>query len=440
MTQYSPYWWQDQPQFANDKDIPVTADVVVVGAGYTGLSAAITLAKSGRSVVVLDAEAIGFGASTRNGGMLGSGHKFSPDQLQKTYGSEVTKNIYKEANASLAYTTSLIRDQKIDCDLQICGRLRTAWTHQDREQMQQSTKQLQKIDPFEAEIVEPKHMDKAIKTNLYFGGLLYKSHASVHPRKFHHGLVQLAIDSGAQIFGNQRVTQVKRLSSNDKKGFIVSIADSLIHCQQVLMATNGYTRPQLSPYLARRIMQVPSFVITTEDIGVEKVQSLLPGGHCMVETRRRFCYYRATPCGRRILLGTRASLHAISPEQALPILRAQLKQIFPSLEGVGISHCWTGFTGFSFSSLPNLGCNQGVYYAMGYSGNGVAMSPYLGHKAALKLLDPDKEHSVFEKTTFDTRYYYHGWPWFLPITSAIYRFYDFMDDWQRKRLLMKPPT
>ena len=74
------------------------------------------------------------------------------------------------------------------------------------------------------------------------------------------------------------------------------------------------------------------------------------------------------------------------------------------------------------------------------SGNGVAMSPYLGHKAALKLLDPDKEHSVFEKTTFDTRYYYHGWPWFLPITSAIYRFYDFMDDWQRKRLLMKPPT
>ncbi len=437
MTQFSPYWWKDQAQYNNSDDVPKKADIVIVGAGYTGLSAALTLSQAGRSVVVLDAEAIGFGASTRNGGMLGSGHKISTDQALRQYGSKIAAQIHEEANASLAFTTNLIKENNIDCELQICGRLRTAWTPQDQIEMSKNLEKLKAIENFNSNMIEPELMPNSIKTDLYFGGQLYEDHGAVHPYKFHYGLLQLALNAGAKVFGKSLVSKVKPVSKDSDVGFKVFTSNTIVQCNQVLMATNGYTRPSLSKNLSRRILPIPSYIITTKDIGVGRVQSLLPGGHCMVETRKRYCYYRATPCGRRIMLGTRAAMHSITPEQALPTLRKMLIEIFPSLIDVEISHCWTGYTGFSFSKLPSLGENQGIYYALGYCGNGVAMAPYLGHKAALKLLQPSVNHTVFEKTPLLTRPYYYGRPWFLSFVSAIFMGHDLLDNYRRKRSLKK---
>ncbi|MCS5558529.1 MAG: FAD-binding oxidoreductase, partial [Oceanospirillaceae bacterium] len=288
MIQFSPYWWQNQPQYRNTEAPPTKADCVVVGAGFTGLSAALTLAKAGRQVLVLDSEAIGFGASTRNGGMLGSGHKVSVADAKKNYGPDIAAQLHKEANASLAYTKSLIVDHNLDCDLQACGRLRTAWTPQDFNAMSDANAGLQTIEPFAARMVQAHEMTQHIDTNLYFGGLMYQSHASVQPRKLHYGLLQLALQAGVQIFGDQKVQFV----TPTKSGFCISIKGQDIHCQHVLMATNGYTQAKVSKFLAQRVMPVPSFIIVTEELGAAVVQALLPGGHCMVETRQRFCYYR----------------------------------------------------------------------------------------------------------------------------------------------------
>ena len=437
MTKFSPYWWDDQPQFENNNALPSSADVVIVGAGYTGLSAALTLSKAGKSVIVLDSEVIGYGASTRNGGMLGSGHKVSSEEAIQKYGTEIAAQLHKEANSSLAFTTNLIKENNIDCELQICGRLRTSWLPQDQINMSRNLKKLKAIEHFNSNMIEPELMSESIETDLYFGGQFYQDHGAVQPRKFHYGLLNLAINSGAKVFGSRPVIQVNKISKSREPTFNVLTSTSTIQCHQVLMATNGYTRPSLSKHLSRRILPIPSYIITTEDIGVERVQSLLPGGHCMVETRKRYCYYRATPCGRRIMIGTRAAMHSITAEQALPTLRKMLIEIFPSLVDVEISHCWTGYTGFSFSKLPSLGYDQGIYHALGYCGNGVAMAPYLGHKAALKLLHPSENHSVFEKTPLLTRPYYYGKPWFLSFVSAIFRGYDLLDNYRRKRSLKK---
>jgi glycine/D-amino acid oxidase-like deaminating enzyme len=436
MTQFTPYWWQDQPQYRNTEMLPAKADCVVVGAGFTGLSAALTMAKAGRHVIVLDSEAIGFGASTRNGGMLGSGHKVSVDDAKKYYGPDIAAQLHCEANASLAFTKSLILNHNIDCDLQDCGRLRTAWTPQDFTDMADANVSLQKIEPFAARMVKPDEMAQHINTQLYFGGLLYKSHASVQPRKLHYGLLQLAVEAGVQVFGGQAVLDVNPQLDN----FCISTQNKQmqhqqIQCQQVLMATNGYTQTKVSSFLAKRVMPVPSFVLVTEELGEDVVKALLPGGHCMVETRQRFCYYRATPCGKRIMLGSRAALHAITPEQALPTLKAKLAEIFPTLKDTPISHCWTGFTGFSFSKLPSIGCHNGIYHALGYCGNGVAMAPYLGHKAALKMLNPERQHSVFEETPLQSRIYHHGSPWYMPAASAWYRIMDWRDNKNRAKAL-----
>jgi len=427
MTQFSPYWWQDQPQYKNTDRLPSSADFVIVGAGYTGLSAAITLAKSGASVVVLDSEDIGFGASTRNGGMLGSGHKVSTSQAKKRYGKNVAEEIHKEANSSLAFTINLINKNNIDCDLQHCGRLRNAWTPKHQADMANNLNELRSIEDFDSQMVNKSSMHNYINTDLYFGGQLYKSHAAVHPRKFHYGILQLALSEGVKVFGGCCVNNVVKDPNSSGKSYMVYTSKQDIKSNKVLVATNGYTRVGLSKYLARRVLPVPSFIATTEDIGTKQVSSLMPGGNCMVETRKRFCYFRSTPCGRRIMLGTRAAMHPITPQQALPTIRKMLTEIFPSTEGIGISHCWTGYTGFSFSNLPSLGRHKGVYYALGYCGNGVAMAPYLGHKAALKMLDPKKQHTVFEKTSLDTKFYYHGKPWFLPFSSALYRCHDIVD-------------
>jgi len=431
MTKFSPYWWEGQPKYEESIGLPKKTDVVIVGAGFTGLSAAITLAKTGISVVVLDSEEIGFGASTRNGGMMGSGHKVSPQQAEKKYGLDVAGQIHKEANASLEFTTNLIKENNIDCDLQICGRLRTSWVPQDQFSMSENLKKLKAIDGFNSRMIDPSRMSESIKTDLYFGGQYYEDHGSVQPRKFHYGLHQLAISAGAKVFGNMSVKQVKRLSRDEGAGFNVSVASLSISCRNVLIATNGYTRSSLSKYLSRRILPVPSFIITTDEIGSERVNSLIPGGHCIVETRKRYCYYRPTPCGKRIMIGTRAAMHSMSAEKALPILKKTLSEIFPELGEVKISHCWTGFTGFSFSMLPNLGCHDGIYSAMGYCGNGVAMAPYLGHMAALKILEPNKKVTVFEDTLLQTRPYYFGAPWFLPIASVYFKAYDKFDNYRR---------
>ncbi len=437
MTKFSPYWWQDQPQYINYDNVPRKADIVIVGAGYTGLSAAFTLSQAGSSVVVLDKEEIGFGASTRNGGMLGSGHKISTDQAVRKYGSKIAAEIHKEANASLTFTTNLIKENNIDCELQICGRLRTSWTPQDQIDMSKNLEKLKAIENFNSNMIEPELMTDSIKTDLYFGGQFYEDHGAVHPRKFHYGLLQLALKAGAKVFGKSPVSQIKPVSKDTNIGFKVFISNTTIQCNQVLIATNGYTRPSLSKNLSRQILPIPSYIITTDDIGVERVKSLLPGGHCMVETRKRYCYYRATPCGRRIMIGTRVAMHSITAEQALPTLRKMLIEIFPSLIDVEISHCWTGLTGFSFSKLPSLSRNEGTYSAMGYCGNGVAMAPYLGHKAALKILNPEKRVTVFEDTALQSRPYYFGQPWFLPIASAYFRAYDLFDYYRRQRSLKK---
>jgi glycine/D-amino acid oxidase-like deaminating enzyme len=297
--------------------------------------------------------------------------------------------------------------------------------------MSENLKKLKAIDGFNSRMIDPSRMSESIKTDLYFGGQYYEDHGSVQPRKFHYGLHQLAISAGAKVFGNMSVKQVKRLSRDEGAGFNVSVASLSISCRNVLIATNGYTRSSLSKYLSRRILPVPSFIITTDEIGSERVNSLIPGGHCIVETRKRYCYYRPTPCGKRIMIGTRAAMHSMSAEKALPILKKTLSEIFPELGEVKISHCWTGFTGFSFSMLPNLGCHDGIYSAMGYCGNGVAMAPYLGHMAALKILEPNKKVTVFEDTLLQTRPYYFGAPWFLPIASVYFKAYDKFDNYRR---------
>lgn len=417
-----PYWWDAAPRVERDAALPSEVDVAIVGAGFTGLSAALTLARAGRSVAVLEAGRPGEGASSRNGGMIGSGHRVGFAQASKDYGVGMARDLLKEGLRALSFTGGLIEREAIDCHFVRCGRFRGAWTPAHYEAMAGELETLRREIGLEAHLVPKAEVGREVATGHYHGGCVFPQHGGLHPGLFHSGLLAVAERAGAQVFGRAAVTAIE----GDGAGRRVTTARGSLRAGEVIVATNGYTRPG-TPYFSKRIVPAASYLIATEELGENRVKALIPGGRMIVETRSRHCYYRASPDGKRIVLGARPALRDLDTRRTLPTMRRLLEHLFPDLKGVGITHAWSGLVGMSRDHLPHLGRHDGLWFALGYSGSGVAMAPYLGHKVALRLLGDPEGASPFEKTPHPSVPFFDGRPWFLRVTEAWYRYKDWRE-------------
>jgi glycine/D-amino acid oxidase-like deaminating enzyme len=191
----------------------------------------------------------------------------------------------------------------------------------------------------------------------------------------------------------------------------------------VVAASNGYTG-RATPAFARRLVPLPSFLIATESLGLETVRGLIPNGRMIVETREKHLYYRPSPDGTRIVLGGRAALHPIPLDEAAGWLMAELRAIFPALANARASHVWTGNVAMTRSDLPGIGRRDGIWYALGCNGSGVAMMPYLGHKVALKLMGRREGETAFDSIPFTAIPFYGGTAWFRPLMTWWFRARD----------------
>lgn len=398
----TPYWWDtgtDVPDLSTSP--PDRADVAIVGAGFTGLTAALTLAEAGASVVVIDAGVPGKGASTRNGGMAGSYPRETLAELTAKYGAEMADAIYRECRASVDHLEDLLARHQIDCGYKVTGRIQLAWTKAHFEAQKRNAQMIADRTGLGPEIVQKSALGDHINTDSYFGGVYYAQHGGLNPRQFHDGLMAAALAAGAQVVQTCPVTQIVGQPGR----FEVHTHAGTVRADKVLIATNGYTmgaRPFAA--LRRRVFPLPSFVIATEPLSPNMMQSIAPGGRMMVETRARYCYYRPSPDGTRILWGGRASMTPLPPERSLGVLRGMMTKVWPDLQGTKITHAWTGNTGFSHGLLPHVGQVDGMQIAMGYCGSGVAMAPYLGRKAALQMLDDPQGETAFARTQFKTNW------------------------------------
>lgn len=416
----TPYWWEAAPREApSDIALPQTCDVAIVGAGYAGLSAALTLARAGRSVVVFEAGAPGQGASSRSGGMIGHGHRLSYTKLIDRHGPEKAKALIAEGMASLAFAVDLIRAEKIDADLQLTGRMRGAWTEADYATMQKEASALKRDLGLPVDVLTKAEVSREMAAECYQGGLLFHSHGGLHPAKFQQGLLKVARAAGALVAGYTPVTAISR----DGDGFLVTSERGTIRAKEVIATTNGYTG-RATPDLARRLVALPSFLIATEPLGENRVRSLIPNGRMLVETREKHLYYRPSPDGTRIILGGRAALHPIPLEEAAPRLMKELKAIFPSLGETRASHAWTGNVAMTRSDLPGLGRQDGIWFALGCNGSGVALMPYLGMKLALKILGKPEGATAFDDIPFAAVPFYNGTAWFRPLMTWWFRAKD----------------
>ncbi len=430
MLKTDPYWWEDFAAVDDQPtELPADCDVVVVGAGLTGCSAALTFAKASKSVVLLDAQRPGYGASTRNGGMIGGGYRLSLAEMAAKYGPENANRLLVESHIdSLEFAVSRIKDEGIACDYHQYGRFRGQWNKAEYDETARGLDDLRKLVPVNIDMVPPEKQHAEIGSDLYSGGMLLHDHGGVHPGKYLNGMLKAAVRAGAKVFGNTLVTDVTPAGS----GFSVTTDQGVIRAGAVLMATNGYTTWDF-PKLKRRMIPVSSFLIATEELPEGMVDELMPARRMCVETRNRHCYFRLSPDSKRLVLGGRAAMNKVSAVRSAKVLQGLLAEIFPQTKSLKLTHSWTGQTGFTFSFMPQISQFGGVWHAMGYSGSGNAMAPYLGHKAALQLMGDPAGETAFSQTTLETRFWYQKTPWFLPFAHQLYRLKDIRDDWRRAR-------
>jgi glycine/D-amino acid oxidase-like deaminating enzyme len=414
-------FWHDQlgPAPVLPSQPPGKVDVLIVGSGYTGLSAAITTARAGRSTLVVDTEDPGFGCSSRNGGQISTSVKPTLEKLSAKFGLEKARAIRTEGANALKWIGNFVTDEGLDCDFRRVGRFHAAHTPQHYETLARDAEKLRQQEGIDSFAVPRSEQRSQLGTDAYFGGVVFSAHCSVHPGKFHRELLRLALEAGVQVVGHCRVTQIDRAAP----GFRASTTKGPIQAQDVIVATNGYTTG-LTPWLQRRVIPIGSYIIATEELPEATIDTLFPGDRIASDTCKVVYYYRASPDRRRVLFGGRVSAAETTPLAGATRLRQDMCRIFPELEGVGLSHAWSGTVAYSFDELAHTGVHEGIHYAMGYCGSGVSMAPYLGMRAGQKVLGLPEGTTAFDGLPFPTRPFYRGKPWFLPTAVAWYRWND----------------
>ena len=388
-----PWWWEDAPPDDGSDPLPDQCDILVIGAGYTGLSAAIAAHDGGARVAVLEAGRPGEGASSRNGGMVGAHPRLSWDKLAASFGTETADALFAEAKPALDWALSFIEREGIDCDFQRTGRIQLAWTRSHFEGQKRLAANVRAKSGVAIDVVERGDLGREIETDRYFGGIVFPEHGALHPAKYHAGMLAAARRRGIPVTGGARVEALER----EGTGFVARSPKGDVRAQKVILATNGYTTKPFGWHV-QRVFPLPSYLIATEDLPANLIGHLAPGRRMMVETRARHSYFRVAPDGKRILFGGRASMRDVPLPVAAQRLKDTMCEIWPDLAEVRLSHAWSGYTGYSFGHMPHVGERDNLHFAMGYSGSGTVMAPYLGAKAAWRALGDPKGETAYART------------------------------------------
>ena len=416
----TPYWWDRTPR-PTIKVIPLPkeTEVLVIGSGYTGLCTAIQTCRNGLGTVVLEAQDAGWGGSSRNGGQVSPSIKPSFQELSRKYGEEPARELLKEGNNALKWIGDFIQEENIDCDFKRVGRYYGAHSLSQFKHLEKIINEQPEGLQLDVNLIPKSQQHTEIGSDFYHGGIVHQNHASLDPARFHQGLLEVALTSGAQIKTHCAVNKI------EKKGGIFQIHTEAgtMSAREVVVATSGYTGT-VTPWHRRRVIPIGSYIISTELLAEDLVNELIPRDRVITDSRKLVVYYRASPDRKRILFGGRVSLNETDPDKCAKPLHKKLTQIFPQLAKIKVSHSWMGFVGFTFDHMPHTGDKEGVHYAMGYCGSGICLSSYFGTKLGQRLAGLPQGNTIFTDINFQTRPFYKGNPWFLAPSILYFQLRD----------------
>lgn len=367
------------------------ADVCVIGAGFTGLSAALHLARSGAKVVVVEADTVGYAASGRNGGQIHTGHRKSQEELERWLGKVHARDLWNLCEESRALVRENVRAHDIACDLKD-GLVIAAHTRSAIGPVAHESEYLAKHYGYsQARMMDASETARQLGTTAYPAARYDLGGGHLHPLNYARGLAAAAEKAGAQIFEHSRA----RAIDEDRAGANIRTADGIVTADHVLLATDAFIG-DLAPQLAKFIGHVESFVSATEPLGEELNAKILSCDAAVADTRHVLDYYRKSADGRMLYAG-RESYWTI-PKDIAAVVRPRMLSVYPNLAGVKTEYAWSGAVGITATRMPHLGrLSKRILFAYGYSGQGVALANIGGKVMAEAVLGKSERFEVFAR-------------------------------------------
>lgn len=419
------YWLDTAPRFTGGAAGPVEGrvDVAVIGGGFTGLSAALALAKRGASVMVLEAGRVVGEASGRNGGQCNSGTAHDFAALAGRFGVETARKFYQAHVDAVDDVERIAREEGIDCSFRRCGRLKLAAKPEHYDKLARAAETLATVDPH-VRLLSRADLASEIRSDAFHGGLLQTTSGQLHVGRFGVGLAEAAARKGAVIHEGAPVVG---LTSAAGGGWELRTPKGNIQAKQVLVATGGASPVGPFGWFRRRIVSVGSFVIATEPLPEAVTAGLFPGKRNYVTSKNIGNYFRLSP-DNRLIFGGRARFAVSDPlsdAKSGRILDATLREMFPALKDVRVDYCWGGMVDLTADRLPRAGEHDGIFYAMGYSGHGTQMAVHMGERMA-RVMGGDRSANPWADLSWPPVPGHLGKPWFLPLVGLYYRIQDIL--------------
>ena len=422
-------YWHTTVQMPGDENtitqLPEKVDVAVIGGGFTGLSAARTLAKRGVNVAVLEAETIGWGASSRNGGMTLTGLKVSMQSVIKRYGRDQARRLFQCSLDSVATVEQIVKEENIDCGFARNGHLLTASKPAHYEGFKGEVDFMAKEFNHAVRLVPQKDLQNEIGSNAYHGALVDEVSGGLNPAQYVTGLACAAEKAGATLHARARVRRLERRGTR----FFIQTERGSVDAGSVLVGTSGYTG-KATQQLQKKIIPIGSFIIATERLSDEVARQLSPHNRMIFNSLHYLNYFRLWD--NRMIFGGRA---AFFPEnkntiaKSAEILRREMIEVYPQLKDVKVEYVWGGTLDFAFDMMTHVGETDGIYYSLGYAGHGVAMATYLGKTIAEAMMNGTIKEHPFAQFDFPGAPLglYNGYPWFLPFAGAWHKILDWVE-------------
>jgi glycine/D-amino acid oxidase-like deaminating enzyme len=365
--------------------------------------------------------------------MVLTGMKLGVSKLISMYGRERTKRMYAASLASIDCVEQIVREEGIQCDFSRSGHLEVACKQKHFDDYQRQTEIIEVEFNHKLRVVQKGELPAEIGSSIYFGGMVDEVSAGCNPARYVSGLARAALKAGAEIFEHARVQDIQRESRNGETGWRVSTSRGPVWAHEVFVGTSGYTS-SATPALQRKIIPIGSFILTTEVLPAALAKELSPRNRMIYDSKNYLYYYRLTP-DRRMLFGGRAAFFPENDQtirRSAEILRRGMINVYPQLRDARIEYVWGGTLDFAFDIMPHAGQMDGMYYAVGYAGHGVAMATYQGQKIAELMASDgtgsDQPENPFVGIDFPGAPLglYNGKPWFLPFAGAWYKFLDWV--------------